>query len=54
MITPGERISLITESGRLLEARDWPEIDLILGQFNMRTQDEGNWDGKYNYVIDML
>ena len=53
-MTPGERIALITESARLLEAREWPELDLILRQFGLRTSDDGQWNSKYAYVIEMI
>lgn len=53
-MTPGERIALITESARLLEAREWPELDLILRQFGLRTSDAGQWNSKYAYVIEMI
>jgi hypothetical protein len=49
----GERISLITESARLLETREWPELDLILSQHKMPTSNDASSD-KYAYVIEMI
>ena len=49
----GKRISLITESARLLATREWPELDLILSQHQMPTSNDAG-DGKYAYVIEMI
>src|SRR5664279_5195643 len=55
-MTPGERIALIRESGRLLEPMEWMEIDLVLKQHNLPFTDD--WGGaggdKYAYVIEMI
>ncbi len=52
-MTPGERIAVITESARLLETRDWPELDLILGQHELPISDNG-YGNKFQYVIEMI
>lgn len=50
---PGERVTLITESARLLESRSWPELDVILRQFRTRTTDD--FEGQqYHYALEML
>lgn len=52
---PGQRIALITESARLLSAREWSEIDLVLRQHELPTSDmSGIGDGPYGYVMEMI
>jgi hypothetical protein len=52
MLTPSERITLITEIARRLEAKDWPLMDLTLREFGFPTEDE--WRGSTNsYIISM-
>ena len=52
-----DRVELITRCARSLSGRGWSEIDFILGQFGLPTQNE--WgdtssDGEFNYVRYML
>jgi hypothetical protein len=52
MLTPSERIRLITEIGRRLTDEGWAVIDLTLRQFDLPTTDD--WRGDTNgYVIQM-
>ena len=52
-MTAAERIPLIRESATLLDKQDWSEIDLVLGEFGLPTEDV--WQGsKTAYVIAML
>jgi hypothetical protein len=52
-VTPGERITLIRESARLLATRDWSDIDLVLQQFGLPI-DNSSHGGEYQYVLDMI
>ncbi len=49
----GERITLITESARLLATREWTDLDLILRQHNMPTSDEAA-NSAYSYMVEMI
>lgn len=53
IVNPADRIALITESARLLAAREWTDLDLILRQHNLRTSDDAP-AGPYAYVISMV
>ena len=53
MLSPSERITLITEIARRLGAEDWPRIELKLRQFRFPVDD--TWEGdKEPYVIEMI
>ncbi len=43
---------LITESARLLVSREWTEIELILGQYSIRTSSD-DYGNAYEYIIAM-
>jgi TIR domain len=49
-----QRVKLITESAELLTKRDWPEINLILSQFDIGIEEM--WDGndKRAYALAMM
>lgn len=52
---PGDRIEIKKKLAAELSKRDWPEIDLILSEFNQPTSDFWNGgDTPDAYVIDML
>lgn len=54
---PGDRVDLISRCGKTLGARSWADIDFILGQFGIPTQDmwdDPTEDSRYNYVRQML
>lgn len=55
-MTPGERITLIRESGRLLEPLEWREIDLVLSQHKLPISEfsSGGAGDKYGYVLEMI
>ena len=53
MLTPSERITLITEIARRLSVEDWPVLDLTLRQFGQLVDD--SWRGeRHPYVISMI
>jgi hypothetical protein len=53
MLTPSERITLITEVARRLSTEDWPVIDLTLRQFGQPVDDSWRSE-KRPYVIAMI
>jgi hypothetical protein len=53
MLTPSERVRLITEIGRRLTQEEWSVVDLTLSQFGLPTTD--SWGGdKHADVINMI
>ncbi len=53
-LNPAERIPVIRESATLLDKQDWPDIDLVLGQFGLPTSDFDVPSTKSAYVIQMI
>jgi TIR domain len=53
-MTPGERITLITESARLLAMRELSEIDMILMQFDLPNNEDLGGDDRYAYALRMV
>ena len=50
---PGDRVNIILTITRALEDRDWPEIDLILSEFDLPTSEDTH-GGAANYIQAML
>jgi TIR domain len=54
MLTPSERVRLITQIGPLLSAETWPVIDLTLKQFGLRWSPSWPSNDKPSYIIEMI
>lgn len=53
MLSPSEKIRIITEISRRLSQEGWPIIDLTLRQFSLPTTD--NWQGdRLSYILEMI
>jgi hypothetical protein len=51
-LTPSQRIKILREVSNQLADSEWPEIDLVLTQFQLPT--ENTWNGsKVQYVLEM-
>ncbi|HEY2353536.1 MAG TPA: toll/interleukin-1 receptor domain-containing protein [Gaiellaceae bacterium] len=50
-MTPGERITTITQIAAGLAERTWEEIDLVLDQFGFPTADDWPNNGRNSYVV---
>lgn len=55
-LSPAQRISMIRESGTLLDKQDWPDIRLVLGQHQIATHSryDDERDTKSSYVIHCI
>jgi hypothetical protein len=53
-VTPGQRITFITECGRLLAAQGWYEIDIMLKACGCPIDKNNARGGKLQYAIAML
>lgn len=53
-LTAGQRITIINKIATLLDKRGWSEIDLILGQHGLPTNDLWVGSEARTYVIDMV
>lgn len=56
-VKPAQRVDVITRCAQTLALRSWADIDFILGQFDLPTQnewDDSTNDSQFNYVRFML
>ncbi len=53
MLTPSERVKLITEIARRLGEEQWPVVDLTLRQFSLPTDDDWRGDTT-SYILNMV
>jgi hypothetical protein len=53
-LTPSQRLTLMKEIARRLDAEDWPLIDATLKQFSLPYSDTWNNPSKSGYVIAMI
>jgi TIR domain len=51
-LTPSQRIKILREVSNQLRDHEWPEIDLVLTQFHLPTENRWN-DSKAAYVLEM-
>jgi len=54
MLTPSDRVKLITQVSALLSAESWPVIDLTLKQFGLRWSPEWPSGDKSSYILEMI
>lgn len=54
IVRPAERIPIIKRCAERLSKESWAEVDFVLGQFNLPTQETWSTDDKYGYVLEML
>lgn len=53
-VRPADRIPIIKRCAERLANETWPEIDFVLSQFNLPTQESWATDDKHGYVVEML